>query len=244
MLNPMTIATLRALKLTGMAAAFEEQQQQSAVQALSFEERLGLLVDRERTYRDNKRLERLLKTAKLKHNAACLENVEHRAGRGLDQGYLASLGNGDWIRQHHNLLITGPTGGGKTWLACAFGNLACRQGLSTLYLRVPRLVEELKVAHGDGSFGKRLTQLAKADLLILDDFGLAALGSSDRADLLEILDDRVNTRSTIMTSQLPIDHWHAYLNDPTLADAILDRIIHGSHRLELKGESMRKTKPI
>jgi DNA replication protein DnaC len=244
MLDAMTLATLRELKLTGMAAAFEEQQRQTAVQTLSFEERLGLLVDRERTYRDNQRLQRLLKTAKLKHSAACLENIEHRADRGLDQATLASLGGSGWMKQHHNLLITGPTGSGKTWLACAFGNLACRQGLSTLYLRVPRLLEELKVAHGDGSFGKRLTQLAKTDLLILDDFGLTPMGQAERADLLEILDDRANTRSTIVTSQLPVNHWHAYLNDPTLADAILDRIIHGSHRLELKGDSMRKTKSI
>lgn len=242
MLNTMTLATLRALKLAGMAAAFEEQQCQSAAQALSFEERFGLLVDRERTYRDNQRLQRLLKTAKLKHSAACLENVEHRSGRGLDQATLASLGGGDWIRQHHNLLITGPTGSGKTWLACAFGNLACRQGLSTLYLRVPRLLEELKVAHGDGSFGKRLAQFAKTGLLILDDFGLTPMGQTERGDLLEILDDRVNMCSTILTSQMPVNHWHAYLNDPTLADAILDRIIHGSYRLALKGESMRKTK--
>jgi DNA replication protein DnaC len=146
MLNTMSLATLRALKLAGMAAAFEEQQPQTAVQSLPFEERLGLLVDRKRTYRDNQRLQRLLKTAKLKHSTACLENIEHRVGRGLDQATLASLGGGGSMKQHHNLLITGPTGVGKTWLACAFGNLACRQKLSTLYLRVPRLLEELKVA--------------------------------------------------------------------------------------------------
>ncbi len=244
MLNHHTVTTLRALKLAGMATAFEEQQNQAATQSLSFEERLGLLVDRECTYRDNKRLERLLKIARLKHGSACLEDIDHRAGRGLDQSRMATLGSCDWIRSQHNLLITGPTGGGKTWLACAFGNQACRQGLSVIYLRVPRLFEELKVAHGDGSFGKRLAQFAKTDLLILDDLGLTPMGQSERSDLLEILDDRVNTRSTVITSQLPVDHWHAYLNDPTLADAILDRIIHGSHRIVLKGDSMRKTKQI
>ncbi len=179
-----------------------------------------------------------------KHGSACLEDIDYRAGRGLDKSRMATLGSGDWIRSQHNLLITGPTGGGKTWLACAFGNQACRQGLSVIYLRVPRLFEELKVAHGDGSFGKRLAQFAKTDLLILDDLGLTPMGQSERSDLLEILDDRVNTRSTVITSQLPVDHWHAYLNDPTLADAILDRIIHGSHRIVLKGDSMRKTKQI
>lgn len=244
MLNHRTATTLRALKLAGMAAAFEEQQCQSATQSLSFEERLGLLVDRECTYRDNKRLDRLLKIARLKHAGACLEDVDHRAGRGLDKSRMAALGSCDWIRNQHNLLITGPTGGGKTWLACAFGNQACRQGLSVIYLRVPRLFEELKVAHGDGSFGKRLAQFAKTDLLILDDLGLTPMGQSERSDLLEILDDRVNTRSTVITSQLPVDHWHAYLNDPTLADAILDRLVHGSHRIVLKGDSMRKTKQI
>jgi len=244
MLNQHTISELRALKLAGMAAAFEEQQTQAAMQALSFEERLGLLVDRECTHRDNVRLTRLLKQARLKHGGACVEDIDLRGGRGLDKSRIAALGSCDWIRNQQSLLITGPTGGGKTWLACAFGNQACRQGLSVIYLRVPRLFEELKVAHADGSFGKRLSQFAKADLLILDDLGLAPVGQSERSDLLEILDDRVNTRSTIITSQLPVEHWHAYLNDPTLADAILDRVIHASHRIVLKGDSMRKTKQI
>ncbi len=244
MLNQHTISALRALKLAGMAAAFEEQQIQAAMQALSFEERLGLLVDRECTHRDNVRLTRLLKQARLKHGGACVEDIDLRGGRGLDKSRIAALGACDWIRNQQSLLITGPTGGGKTWLACAFGNQACRQGLSVIYLRVPRLFEELKVAHADGSFGKRLAQFAKADLLILDDLGLAPVGQSERSDLLEIMDDRVNTRSTIITSQLPVEHWHAYLNDPTLADAILDRVIHASHRIVLKGDSMRKTKQI
>ena len=242
MLTHHTTATLRLLKLAGMANAFEEQLIQPITQSLSFEERFGLLVDRELTHRDAKRLERLLKQAKLKHASACVENLDYRAARKLDKSLVASLASCDWIRNHHNLLITGATGGGKTWLACALANQACRQGLSVLYTRLPRLFEELKIAHGDGSFGKRLAQFAKADLLLLDDFGLNAIGQAERSDLLEILDDRVNSKATIITSQLPVDHWHAYLNDPTLADAILDRVVHSSYRLDLKGESMRKTR--
>jgi DNA replication protein DnaC len=242
MLTHDTTATLRLLKLTGMANAFEEQLIQPITQSLSFEERFGLLVDRERTHRDSKRLERLLKQAKLKHPSACVENLDYRAARKLDKPLVASLASSDWIRHHHNLLITGATGAGKSWLACALANQACRQGLSALYVRLPRLFEELKIAHADGSFGKRLAQFAKADLLLLDDFGLNAIGPVDRSDLLEILDDRVNSKATIITSQLPVDHWHAYLNDPTLADAILDRVVHSSYRLDLKGESMRKSR--
>lgn len=242
MLNHHTLTTLRALKLSGMASAFEEQQSQTTMQSLSFEERFGMLLEREFTHRNNKRLERLLKLAKLKHGSACIEDIDYRAGRSLDKSRIASLRSCDWIRSGHNLLLTGATGGGKTWLACAFGNQACRLGLSVIYLRLPRLFEELKVAHGDGGYGKRMSQFARADLLILDDLGLTPIGQAERADLLEILDDRVSARSTIITSQLPVDHWHTYLNDPTLADAILDRVIHGSHRIELKGESMRKMK--
>jgi DNA replication protein DnaC len=242
MLTHNTTATLRLLKLAGMAKAFEEQLIQPITQSLSFEERFGLLVDRELTHRDSKRLERLLKQAKLKHASACVENLDFRAARELDKSLVASLASCDWIRNHHNLLITGATGGGKTWLACALANQACRQGLSVLYARLPRLFEELKIAHADGSFGKRLAQFAKADLLLLDDFGLNAIGQAERSDLLEILDDRVNAKASIITSQLPVDHWHAYLNDPTLADAILDRVVHSSYRLDLKGESMRKSR--
>lgn len=243
MMTQHTLTTLRALKLTGMAKAFEEQLTQPSAQALSFEDRFSLLVDRELTHRDNGRQERLLKRAKLKHAAACLENFDYRAGREINKPLISNLASCDWIRNHHNVLITGPTGSGKTWLACAFANQACRQGLSVLYARVPRLFEELKVAHGDGSFAKRLTQFAKTDLLLLDDLGLNPISQTERSDLLEILDDRLNTKATIITSQLPVDQWHAYLNDPTLADAILDRIVHNSHRISIKGESMRKRKP-
>ena len=201
MLTHNTTTTLRHLKLAGMARAFEEQLLQPATQSLSFEERFGLLVDRELTHRDSKRLERLLKFARLKHSGACVENLDYRAGRALDKRLLATLASCEWIRSHHNLLITGPTGGGKTWVACALANQACRQGFSVLYMRVPRLFGELKIAHADGSFRKRLAQIAKADLLLLDDFGLSAITNAAKDDLLEILDDRVNARSTIITSQ-------------------------------------------
>lgn len=244
MLSQHTMTTLRAMKLTGMAIAFEEQLTQSAAQSLSFEDRFSLLVDREMTYRDQHKQQRLLKRAKLKEATACLENIIYRPDRNIDKSLIANLSSGDWIRQHHNLLITGATGSGKTWLACAFAQQACRQGLSATYLRLSRLLDELKIARGDGSFAKRLAQLAKTDLLLLDDLGLTPISQTERSDLLEVLDDRLNHKSTIITSQLPVDQWHTYLNDPTLADAILDRVIHNSHRLEPTGESMRKKRSI
>jgi DNA replication protein DnaC len=239
MLTHQTITHLRSLRLDGMARAFEEQLTQPVASSLAFEERFGLLVDRELAWRDTRRLERLLKQAKLKYADACIENLDTRSARGLDARQLASLGGGDWIRGGQNLLITGATGLGKTWLACALGQAACRHGLPVLYTRFGRLLEELRIAHGDGSFGRRLQQLAKTDLLILDDFALAPIGQSERTDLLEVLDDRTS-KATLITSQLPIEHWYAYLNDPTLADAILDRVVHSSHRLVLNGESLRK----
>lgn len=240
MMTHHTLTQLRSLKLDGMARALEEQMTHSAAAALSFEERFGLLLDRELAWRDTRRLQRLLKAARLKNPQACLEDVDHHAGRGLDKRLIATLAGCDWIRAAQNLLFTGPTGVGKTWLACAFGNQACRQGFSVLYVRVARLFEELRIAHCDGSFSRRLAQLAKADVLLLDDWGLNALDQAARADLLEVLDDRVGTRSTIITSQLPVEHWHAWLNDPTLADAILDRLVHQAHKINLKGESLRK----
>ena len=243
MLTQHTLTQLKVLKLDGMAHAFDEQLALPAAASLAFEERFGLLVDREITHRAGKRLTRLLKEAKLKDPSACLEDIDYRSGRGLDKHLFASLGTGDWLRSAHNILICGATGCGKTWLACALGNHAARQGFSALYVRASRLIEELRIAHGDGSFTRRLGQLARIDLLLIDDFGQTALAASDRSDLLELIDDRVNTRSTIITSQLPIERWHEYLNDPTLADAILDRIVHHSHKLKLKGESRRKELP-
>jgi DNA replication protein DnaC len=242
MLTHNTLETLRSLKLHGMAAALEEQQSMPPTQTLSFEERLALLVDRERLYRDNTRRTRLLQQAHLKVAQACLEDLDYKAVRGLDKRQIAALASCEWVRRGQNVLITGPTGSGKTWLACALAQHACREGLSALYWRVPRLFEELRVAHGDGSYMRLLKRIEKASILVLDDWGLSALGAQDRADLLEILDDRVHARSTILISQLPVDTWHAYLGEPTLADAILDRLVHHSHRIPLamQGDSMRK----
>jgi DNA replication protein DnaC len=244
MLTHPTIETLKGLKLHGMIEALEQQQQTPTIQALSFEERIALIVDRERLYRDNQRRTRLLRGAHLKLAEACVEDINYKAARGLDKRQIATLATGEWIRRAQNLLITGATGSGKTWLACALAQQNCRQGASVLYWRVPRLIEELRIAHGYGSYLKFLKTAAKVSLIVLDDWGLTALSTQDRADLLEILDDRVNTGSTLIASQLPVDTWHAYLGEPTLADAILDRLVHHSHRIELKipGESMRKNR--
>ncbi len=242
MLTHHTLDTLRSLKLHGMATALEEQQGSPPSQELSFEERLALLVDRERLHRDGARRTRLLQQAHLKVSQACLEDLDYRAARGLDKRQIATLASCEWVRRGQNILITGPTGAGKTWLACALAQQACRQGLSALYWRVPRLFEELRIAHGDGGYMRLLKRIEKAAILVLDDWGLSALSAQDRADLLEILDDRVQTRSTIVISQLPVDTWHAYLGEPTVADAILDRLVHHSHRIPLamQGDSMRK----
>jgi DNA replication protein DnaC len=241
MLVQTTLDTLNRLKLYGMAAALTEQLTQSAAASLAFEERLGLIVDREVLHRDNRRLTRLLQLAQLKHRNACVEDIDYRPRRGLDRAQLASLATCDWIRHAQNLLIHGATGAGKTWLACALAQQACRQGLSALHLRAPRLFDELSVCHADGSFRKRLAAIAKVNVLVIDDFAIAPMGARERADLLEILDDRVGTRSTLITSQLPIENWHDYIGDPTLADAILDRLVHSAHKTHLEGrESMRK----
>ena len=242
MLTNPTIEILKSLKQHGMIEALEEQQQTPAVQALSFEERIALIVDRERLYRDNQRRSRLLRGAHLKVSEASIEDISYKAARGLDKRQIATLATGEWIRRSQNILITGATGTGKTWISCALAQQVCRQGASVTYWRVSRLIEELRVSHGDGSYIKLLKTISKTSLIVLDDFGLTALSAQDRTDLLEIPDDRINTGSTLIASQLPVDTWHAYLGEPTLADAILDRIVHTSHRIELKvpGDSMRK----
>lgn len=241
MLTHDTLRKLNEMKLFGMARSFEDQLASAAAAHLSFEERFGLLTDQEMTFRENRRLRRLLHNAKLRESA-CIEDVDYRPRRGLERSEIASLALCNWIRHGINLIVSGATGSGKTWMGCAFGNQACRQGLTVLFQRLPLLLEELAVSHGDGSFRKCLNQLAKVDLLILDDFGLAALNAVGRNDLLEVIEQRSGHRSTLITSQLPVDRWHDYLSggNPTVADAILDRLISGSQRIELKGESMRK----
>ncbi|MCZ2104976.1 MAG: IS21-like element helper ATPase IstB [Burkholderiales bacterium] len=240
MLNEHTLDQLRGLRLDGMVHALTDQASSAAAGALGFEERLALLVQREIDWRDAKRLARLLKAARLKVSGACIEDIDWRASRGLDRSLVAALAGGDWLRHGHNVLITGATGVGKTWLACALAQQAARSGFTVLYARAPRLLGELQVAHGDGSFGRRLAQLARTDLLVLDDLAIAPISAAERNDLLELLDDRVGTRSTLITSQLPVSAWHEWLNDATLADAILDRIVHAAHKIALKGESMRR----
>ena len=241
MLTHNTLNTLRQLKLTGMHDALEQQREQPETHDLSFEERLALLVDREVLHRENRRLSRLLKSARLRE-AACIEDIDYHHPRGLQRSSMAGLASCDWIRQSLNLCITGPTGCGKTWLACALGNQACRQGLSVRYLRVPRLFDQLRIAHGDGSYPRLMNQLLKTDLLILDDWGMQKVTAPQRQDLMEVIEDRHGCGSTLIASQLPTDHWHDYIGSATLADAILDRLLHGAHRLNLKGDSMRKTK--
>ena len=240
MLHQHTLDQLRSLRLDGMIAALNDSATQSAAEALSFDQRLALLVQRELDWRDGKRVARLLKGARLKVSSACIEDIDWRAGRNLDRHLVTALAEGDWIRRGHNVLITGATGCGKTWLGCALAQQAARQGFSVLYARATRLLQELQVAHGDGSFSKRLSQLARLDLLVLDDLAIAPIAPQERQDLLELLDDRVGSRSTLITSQLPPGAWHEWLAEPTIADAIMDRLMHGAHTIALKGESLRR----
>jgi DNA replication protein DnaC len=231
---------LQALKLAALAAAWTAQQQDAAMSQLSFDERFGLLVEAEWLARENARLTRTLKAAKLKLSQACLEAIDYPARRELDKALVRQLASGRWIAEHHHVLISGATGTGKTFVACALAHQGCRQGYRALYWRVSRLFHALALARADGTYARLLAKLARVDVLVLDDFALVPLQEPERRDLLEILEDRYGTRSTIITSQVPPAHWHEYLGDPTLADAICDRLLHNSHRLMLKGPSRRK----
>ena len=239
MLTHPTSEKLQALRLLGMVKALDEQQRMPEIEDLCFEERLGLLVDREVTERDNRRLSSRLRNAKLRLDAA-VEDIKYRPVRGLDKSLMLALSSCRWIDEHLNILITGATGVGKSYIACALAQKACREGHSVLYFRLPRLLQELGLARGDGRYGKLLATLAKTGVVVLDDLGLGPLTDEQRRDLLEMFDDRHGNRSTIVTSQLPVKNWHEALGDPTLADAILDRLVHNSHRIDLKGDSMRK----
>jgi len=239
MLNEQTIEKLYAMKLNAMADAFREQSEQPETYELSFEDRFGLLVDRQWTWKEERRMKGLLSGAKLKING-CIEDIDYKTPRGLDKSVILRLGGCDWIRHAQNVIITGATGVGKTYLACALANRACRMGYSAFYIRIPMLFQELAIARGDGSYPKTIKKMTRAKVLILDDLGLAPMTAPERRDLLEVIEDRHGLASTIVATQLPIENWHENIRDPTIADAILDRLIHNAYKINLKGDSMRK----
>ena len=239
MLMNQTLEQLRELRLTAMADAYERQCQDIQMNALSFDERFGLLIDQERTERQNRVRGRLLREARLKVSAAP-EEIDYGVPRGLDASVMRHLATAQWLVARQNLLICGPTGVGKTFVACALGTAACRQGFHVRYYRLSRLLQDILVGKADGTYPQLMRQLAKADLLILDDWGLAPMSAPEGRDLLDILDDRASVRSTCVTSQLPIEAWYGVFADPTVADAVLDRLVHSAHNILLKGESMRK----
>jgi DNA replication protein DnaC len=241
MLNQPTIEKLQTMKLYGMAEAFREQMDTAGSTQLTFEERFGLLVDRQWTWKEGRALTRRLQLAKFKEHGV-VEDVDYQHPRGLDRKLMRTLATSEWVRLHHNILLTGPTGIGKSWLGCALAHKACRDGFFALHKRSAELFRELAVARADGSFGQFLMKLARIDVLVLDDFAMAPLKEQERRDFLEICDDRYQRRSTILTSQVPVKNWHEQIGDPTLADSIMDRLIHNAYRIELDGESIRKTR--
>jgi DNA replication protein DnaC len=239
MLSEQTIEKLYAMKLNGLAEAFKDQLLQPDLSDLSFEERFSLLVDRHWTWKEDRRTRRLLSLAKLKINA-CIEDIDYRAPRGLQKVIVLQLASCEWIRYAQNVIITGPTGVGKTYLACALANRACRMGMSAFYIRIPKLFQDLAIARADGSYPKVMNKLAKARVLIIDDLGLAPMSAQERRDLLEVVEDRHGLTSTVVAAQLPVANWHENIRDPTIADALLDRLVHNAYKITLKGESMRK----
>jgi DNA replication protein DnaC len=244
MLVEPTIEKLKAMRLDTMAESFVEQQNKADLRELAFDERFGLLVDAEHIARENKRLARLLREAKLKLSQACVEAIDYPARRELDKSLVRRLATCGWVQEHQNLTITGACGTGKTFVACAFAQQACRKGYRVIYRRASRLFEECMLARADGTYVRLLGKLARMDVLLIDDWGLTPVREQEKHDLLEILEDRYDSRSTIMTSQLPTGKWHDHLGEPTLADAILDRILHNAHRIVLKGPSRRKEQQI
>ena len=240
MLTEPTREKLLELRLAAFAAAWEQQQQDPEIERLGFDERLALLVDAEWLDRQNKRLARNLREAKLRLSQACIENLDYPPARKLDKRRIRELATCRWIAEHHNVAITGPTGVGKTFLACALAQQACRKGYRALYRRAPRLFDELTLARADGTYPRLLAKLARIDLLVIDDWGLVSVGETERRDLLEVVEDRDGARSTIMTSQLPVEKWHDHLGNPSVADAICDRLLHRAHRIVLQGPSRRK----
>jgi DNA replication protein DnaC len=239
MLIEQTLEKLYTMTLNGMAEAFKDHLQQPNMTGLSFEERFGLLVDRQWTWREDRRMKRLLSNAKLKING-CVEDIDFNTPRGIDKSVILRLANCDWIRAAQNVIISGPTGVGKTYLACALANRTCRMGFSAFYIRIPKLFQQLAIARADGSYPKIIKKLVKAKVLVLDDLGLAPMSDPERRDLLEVIEERHDLSSTIVATQLPVESWHDNIRDPTIADAILDRLIHNSYKINLKGQSMRK----
>lgn len=240
MLTEPTIEKLRALRMEVLAAAWTEQQKNPELQKLSFDERLGMLVDAEWLHRENKRLARTLKEAKLRIGNACVEDIDYSPRRELEKATIRQLASCRWVEEHQTVVISGATGTGKTYVACALAQQACRKGYRAIYRRATRLNDELTLARADGTYGAVLARFARADVLVIDDWGLAPMKDQERRDLLEIMEDRYGTRSTIMTSQLPPTKWHDHIGDPTVADAVCDRLLHNAHRLMLKGPSRRK----